>query len=178
MKDDTIRRLREESWREKKIQTLKNAFSFLVEEDFDDGILFEALMLNTIHQKKFLGFATTSNDELLSKLLKHLANLDSRKLRDYINKLPEGLPKSELPSDKYLRSFELAKILNVSAATISIWVNREEFFNNVKKEKSNNEKRVHSKVLIPYSDIDVFISYNPPYKDRWEKYLKSGLDIF
>ena len=153
MKDDTIRRLREESWREKKIQTLKNAFSFLVEEDFDDGILFEALMLNTIHQKKFLGFATTSNDELLSKLLKHLANLDSRKLRDYINKLPEGLPKSELPSDKYLRSFELAKILNVSAATISIWVNREEFDADLEP-------------IMPYA----YGTINYAYIERWVEY--------
>jgi hypothetical protein len=60
---------------------------------------------------------------------------------------------------KQYRSHELAKILNVSNAAVTIWIKKGEFPNYTKEGR---------KVFITENDIEVFVEKEGKYKILWE----------
>ena len=175
-----------ESWREKekrenqesrkrfdKVRVLNENLRIIQDEDYDKEILKDFLKLNLIQQNNILGFSQYSNEDILKRVLSELENFN-KNIAKVISEITEEIPKkhipSELPNDKYIRSFQLAKLLGVSRAAVTQWVNSG-YFDNVKRESNGRL------VSISYSSIDNFVDKYKNYEKDWKNYLQSGINL-
>ncbi len=155
-----------------KIRILNGSLNIIQTEDYDTEILKDFLKLNLIQKNNTLEFSQYSTEEILRRVLTDYENF-VKKITETLSEISEEVPKNHTPSklakDKYIRSFQLARLLGVSRAAVTNWVNAGYFDNNFKREGH--------KVCISHNSIDEFVKQYKKYGHAWRNYVKSGITI-
>lgn len=156
-----------------KIRTFYHAIEIIHKGDYDDEILEEVAKVTLIqHDHNFMGFEL-DDQQLINNLANEMKLLNETFI-DILRKLADKEPKvtpSKSSKVKYIRSFQLAKILGVSSSIVSQWCSGKIHLPNyVKTAKPIG-------LYIPYSDIDIFVVQYQPYKIAWNNYLNSNFDF-
>jgi len=94
------------------------------------------------------------------KIMRDNANYFNNLLNEVLIDITQEYLDSEKEPDEYIRSYVLAKRLNVSKGTVTNWI---------KKGYINNVKREGRKIDIPITEVEKFIRYFPKYRPFWEQ---------